>query len=70
MSFVFYYTPLGESISTLSARIIATGVALLMVYVVNFMLTQVNWLSQIFATFVFCREGPKEDKNLALTRIL
>jgi hypothetical protein len=36
MSFV-WYTPNGEEISTLRARITATGVALLMTYVVNYL---------------------------------
>ena len=36
MSFVEYYTPNGDEISTLRARITATGVALLFAYVVNF----------------------------------
>lgn len=35
MSFVFYYTPNGDEISTLRARITATGVALLFAYVVK-----------------------------------
>lgn len=38
MSFVFYATPNGEDISTVRARITATGVALLFAYVVKSLL--------------------------------
>ncbi len=70
MSFLYYYPPNGDEISTVKARVTATGVALLMTFVVIYILTQVNWVTQALATFVFARDGPKEDKNLALARLL